>query len=106
MTSESQPGKRGGGPIQLIDTERDDYEHPASESTPLLGAGAGQDGDTNNSNGNGNGNGNGPPTPTWDGAADFEGLPWYKTPSIYWLVGPYFLFTLAVGGSLVPKLNL
>lgn len=62
----------------------------------MLGAGAGQQDDTNN----------GPPKPTWDGAADFEGLPWYHRPSVYWLIGPYFLFTLAFGGSLVPKLNL
>jgi hypothetical protein len=25
---------------------------------------------------------------------------------VWWLIGPYALFTLAFGGSLVPKLNL
>ena len=103
MTSEAQPGKHGGGPITLIDEERDGAS--LSESTPLLdGAGAGQDGD-----GGGDGGINGtssPPKPIWEGAADFEGLPWYRRPSVYWLIGPYFLFTLAFGGSLVPKLNL
>lgn len=40
------------------------------------------------------------------GYEDFAGLPWWRTPSVYWLVGPYFLFTLAFGGIIVPKLNL
>ncbi|KIH90206.1 major facilitator superfamily MFS-1 [Sporothrix brasiliensis 5110] len=43
---------------------------------------------------------------SWDGGEDFAGLPWTQRPSIYWLIGPYALFTLAFGGSLVPKLNL
>lgn len=42
----------------------------------------------------------------WDGLRDFQGLPWWKTPSVYWLVGPYALFMLAYGGTLVPKFNL
>lgn len=53
----------------------------------------------------------GPATPgarkdSWTGDEDFAGLPWTQRPSIYWLIGPYALFTLAFGGSLVPKLNL
>lgn len=43
---------------------------------------------------------------SWSGYKDFEGLPWWQTPSVAWLLGPFFLFTLAFGGSLVPKLNL
>ena len=103
MTSEPQPGKHGGSPITLIDAERD--EASLSESAPLLdGAGAGRNGDRGDEDGV-----NGTPSPSkpiWEGAADFEGLPWYRRPSVYWLIGPYFLFTLAFGGSLVPKLNL
>ena len=43
---------------------------------------------------------------SWTGDEDFAGLPWTRRPSVYWLIGPYALFTLAFGGSMVPKLNL
>ncbi|KAG5974744.1 hypothetical protein E4U56_004298 [Claviceps arundinis] len=42
----------------------------------------------------------------WDGLADFEGLPWWRRPSVYWLLAPYSIFTLAFGSIIVPKLNL
>ncbi|KAE9370812.1 MFS general substrate transporter [Stipitochalara longipes BDJ] len=42
----------------------------------------------------------------WAGHADFEGLTWWHRPSMFWLLGPFFLLTLAMGGILVPKLNL
>ncbi|KAH6625747.1 tetracycline-efflux transporter-like protein [Boeremia exigua] len=37
---------------------------------------------------------------------EFRGLPWWKRPSIYWLLPPFLLFTVAFGGVVVPKLNL
>ncbi|WPH03089.1 Hypothetical protein R9X50_00596400 [Acrodontium crateriforme] len=37
---------------------------------------------------------------------DFAGLPWYKRPSVFWVLGPYFLMTIAFGGAIAPKLNL
>lgn len=43
---------------------------------------------------------------SWSGGEDFAHLPWYKTPSIYWMLGPFFLVALAFGGSMPPKLNL
>ena len=43
---------------------------------------------------------------SWSVGRELEELPWWKRPSIYWLLGPFFIFTLAYGGSLVPKLNL
>ncbi|KAK0718338.1 major facilitator superfamily domain-containing protein [Lasiosphaeria miniovina] len=43
---------------------------------------------------------------SWVGLEDFEGFPWWKKPSVWWLLVPYALFTLAFGGSIVPKLNL
>ncbi|KEZ41385.1 hypothetical protein SAPIO_CDS7508 [Scedosporium apiospermum] len=46
------------------------------------------------------------PRYTWAGAEDFDGHPWWRKPSVYWLVGPFFLYTLAFGGIIVPKLNL
>ncbi|CAM1511371.1 Fc.00g088840.m01.CDS01 [Cosmosporella sp. VM-42] len=45
----------------------------------------------------------------WDGYDDFEGLSWRHRPSeaqVYWLFGPFAIFTLAFGGVIVPKLNL
>lgn len=42
----------------------------------------------------------------WDGYKDFEGLPWWRYPSVFWLLGPFVLFTLAFGGAMVPKLDL
>jgi len=42
----------------------------------------------------------------WAGNADFRGLPWWKRPSIYWLLPPFLLFTIAFGGIIVPKINL
>ncbi|KAK5016942.1 tetracycline-efflux transporter-like protein [Cryomyces antarcticus] len=68
------------------DTARNDGE--ATESDPLLPGG-------------GKGSGS-----SWTGMAEFEGEPWWKTPSIYWMLPPFFLFTLAFGGIVVPKLNL
>lgn len=42
----------------------------------------------------------------WDGLADFKDLPWWRQPSVFWLLGPYAIFTLAFGSVIVPKLNL
>ncbi|KAH7374274.1 major facilitator superfamily domain-containing protein [Pyrenochaeta sp. MPI-SDFR-AT-0127] len=42
----------------------------------------------------------------WPGVADFRGLPWWKRPSIYWLLPPFLMFTIAFGGVVVPKINL
>ncbi|KAF4971907.1 hypothetical protein FSARC_1412 [Fusarium sarcochroum] len=45
-------------------------------------------------------------TGAWDADKDFEGLPWWRRPSVFWLLGPYIIFTLAFGGVMVPKLDL
>ncbi|KAK4251507.1 major facilitator superfamily domain-containing protein [Corynascus novoguineensis] len=42
----------------------------------------------------------------WTGDDDFAGLPWWRRPSVGFLLAPYAIFTLAFGGSIVPKLNL
>ncbi|KAF1917422.1 tetracycline-efflux transporter-like protein [Ampelomyces quisqualis] len=42
----------------------------------------------------------------WSGEADFAGLPWWNRPSIYWLLPPFLLFTIAFGGVIIPKINL
>ncbi|KAK5660333.1 hypothetical protein OQA88_12874 [Cercophora sp. LCS_1] len=43
---------------------------------------------------------------SWVGYEDFQGLPWWRKPSVWWLMVPYALFTLAFGGSMVPRLSL
>ncbi|OBT85090.1 hypothetical protein VE02_07314 [Pseudogymnoascus sp. 03VT05] len=42
----------------------------------------------------------------WDWESDFEGVPWYRKPSIWWLLPAYAIYALAFGGIIVPKLNL
>ncbi|KAF2165383.1 hypothetical protein M409DRAFT_67232 [Zasmidium cellare ATCC 36951] len=44
--------------------------------------------------------------PSWPGSIDFEHLPWYKRPSIFWVIGPFFIMACAFGGIVTPKLNL
>ncbi|KAH6659237.1 major facilitator superfamily domain-containing protein [Truncatella angustata] len=91
MTSERQPGK-AGGKITMVDAE--EIRSHSGETSPLLGAGAGsEDGGRRSSQ-------------EWDGGEDFKHLPAWRRPSVLWLIGPYFLFTLAFGGVIVPKLNL
>ncbi|MCJ1433500.1 hypothetical protein MMC27_002862 [Xylographa pallens] len=46
------------------------------------------------------------PPPAWSGAKDFEGLSAWKKPSVFWLLPPFLISTLAFGGIVVPKLNL
>ncbi|KAK8060169.1 hypothetical protein PG996_010099 [Apiospora saccharicola] len=79
----------------MIDAETE------GETSPLLGAGAGADGDASGSDSENTSSEN-----RGTLAQEFDHLPWYKRPSVYWLIGPYFLFTLAFGGVLVPRINL
>lgn len=44
--------------------------------------------------------------PVWDGLTEFAHLPWWRRPSIFWLLAPYAIFTLAFGGIIVPKTTL
>lgn len=59
------------------------------ETAPLLGSQDGEDGDSK---------------PSW--SAEFKGLPWYKRPSMGWMLGPFFILAVAFGGIIAPKLNL
>ncbi|KAK4155817.1 major facilitator superfamily domain-containing protein [Chaetomidium leptoderma] len=72
-----------------------------TESTGLLGAGAGAGAGAHS-----NGAHDGTRNDGWEGDADFAGLPWWKRPSVWFLLAPYTVFTLAFGGSIVPRLNL
>ncbi|KAG7287911.1 hypothetical protein NEMBOFW57_007429 [Staphylotrichum longicolle] len=90
----------GGG--YLTDERRRDAEidiDDATEATGLLSTGA-------RSNGTLDGTGARGREGSWQGDAEFAGLPWWKRPSVGFLLAPYALFTLAFGGSVVPKLNL
>ncbi|KAG0647000.1 Proton-coupled folate transporter [Hyphodiscus hymeniophilus] len=71
-------------------------KRPDTEVTPLLG----------NSSGLSEERVDGPAVPEWEGNADHEGLTWWYKPSLYWLLPSFFLFALAFGGIIVPKLNL
>ncbi|KAL1860184.1 hypothetical protein Plec18170_002133 [Paecilomyces lecythidis] len=42
----------------------------------------------------------------WLGAKEFEAMPWWRRPSIWWLLPPLLAFTIAYGGMAVPKINL
>ncbi|EXJ83878.1 hypothetical protein A1O1_07506 [Capronia coronata CBS 617.96] len=39
----------------------------------------------------------------WHGAQGSTGQPWYKKPSIFWLLPAFFPFCIAFGGIIVPK---
>ncbi|KAI1648688.1 MFS general substrate transporter [Daldinia loculata] len=101
MTSNAQPVKIDSRPILLIDEEEDQWGG-ATETSPLVGAST----SNNATEDNGNGNGNGKSQESWIGHEDFADFPWWRTPSVYWLLAPYLLFSLAFGGIIVPKLNL
>lgn len=45
-----------------------------------------------------------PKQPQW--SEDLSYLPWYQRPSIFWVMVPFFLMTLAFGGVLAPKVQL
>lgn len=80
-----QAAKVAGGGFSVPDETE---EHRAHEESPLL---QGQDGGRKDS---------------WSGGDDFAHLPWHKKPSIYWVLGPFFIVALAFGGSITPKINL
>ncbi|ORY15171.1 tetracycline-efflux transporter-like protein [Clohesyomyces aquaticus] len=65
-----------------------------NEQAPLLSSEGSVDGD------------NGSSPPEWFGITELQGLPWWKRPSIFWLIPPFLLSTIAFGGIIVPKLNL
>ncbi|KAI0514861.1 MFS general substrate transporter [Xylaria bambusicola] len=93
MTSEAQPRAHGRAPIVMIDAE-ETRQDSLAETTALLDARSGQQVEDEARR------------QSWGADDDFHGLPWWKTPTVYWLIGPYFLYTLAFGGVIVPKIEL
>ncbi|RWA14737.1 hypothetical protein EKO27_g343 [Xylaria grammica] len=99
MTSEAQPRIYGRTPIVMVDNEAN-TQTGSTEETPLLGTEAERPEESTENNGDGIGK------QSWDSSDDFKGLSRWRTPTVYWLLGPYFLFTLAFGGLVVPRIEL
>jgi len=76
-------------------------EYGDSEDSPLLRGGSSGQSDRDSAFNDGE-----IAIPEWHGMRDFKDLPWWRKPSVYWLLPPFLLFTLAFGGIIVPKLNL
>lgn len=82
--------------ISASSTSRVDSD---DEDAPLLSP-------TDNEYGSSHGGDGGNVEEAWEIEDEFRGLPWWKRPSIYWLLPPFLLFTIAFGGIVVPKINL
>ncbi|RDW64258.1 MFS general substrate transporter-38 [Coleophoma crateriformis] len=93
-SSQQSDGSWGARASLLKNAKSDTSLH--SENSPLLGESSSAGPELGRSD----------TVETWPGQLDFEGLPWWNKPSIYWLLPPFFLFALAFGGIIVPKLNL
>ncbi|KAI2635532.1 MFS general substrate transporter [Xylaria nigripes] len=101
MMREEQSKVYGRGEIEMIDSDENPCDGP-TETTPLLDAGVEQQ-QTNQSEDTPS---NGTAKQHFTCYGDFEGLPWWKRPHVFWLLGPYSLSTLAYGGMMVPKIEL
>ncbi|KAF2803994.1 MFS general substrate transporter [Mytilinidion resinicola] len=110
--ADAEAGVRIGAPSRASSRYRDDdrvdkggitnlEQYDSTEESPLLGDGSSSHYGSVSTFGDGE-----HAVPAWQGMRDFNGLPWWKKPSVYWLLPPFLLFTLAFGGIIVPKLNL
>ncbi|KAF2218890.1 major facilitator superfamily domain-containing protein [Elsinoe ampelina] len=68
-----------------------DLLHEADEDQPLL---------NNKKDGSGGDDEDEPPVD------EFAGLPWYKRPSIYWVLVPFSILAISYGGIITPRVNL
>ncbi|PVI06374.1 tetracycline-efflux transporter-like protein [Periconia macrospinosa] len=84
-------------PLAVIPAAPIQSDVEVDESAPLLRVSTNPDSETGVEEEN---------TEEWFGYAELKGLPWWKRPSIFWLLPPFLLFTLAYGGIIVPKINL
>ncbi|KAI4227754.1 MAG: hypothetical protein L6R36_002174 [Xanthoria steineri] len=88
---------------EIIDNSTHRKSPPPYEHTPLLER---ELDDQENIGDSSSDHGSRRSAPDWSGARDFEGRPWWRKPSIFWLLPPFLLATLAFGGIIVPKVNL
>ncbi|CAG8958592.1 hypothetical protein HYFRA_00009909 [Hymenoscyphus fraxineus] len=77
----------------------------STEVSPLLSSGSGRGDSDSDNEGDEEVEGN-TRVLEWEGQADFDGVPWWRKPSVYWLIPTFFLYAIAFGGILVPKMNL
>lgn len=89
-----QAARAATGGLPSISSAEVDARNSADEASPLL------------ERSNENEDGEGDSGPSWPGSVDFAHLPWYKRPSIFWVIGPFFIMACAFGGIITPKLNL
>ncbi|KAK4624185.1 hypothetical protein CLAFUW4_06290 [Fulvia fulva] len=75
-------------------SSRNGAVHDIDEESPLLGQ---RDGANNEEEER---------RPSWGSIEEFAHLPWWKRPSIFWVIGPFFILACAFGGIITPKLNL
>ncbi|KAL6705492.1 hypothetical protein ACN47E_006757 [Coniothyrium glycines] len=101
----SRNASQRGTNVPLYMPNKSGATSPSAESededAPLLSPGRDDYGSVHDEGRSADGSGD-----AWDGEADFRGLPWWKRPSIGWLLPPFLLFTTAFGGVIVPKINL
>lgn len=95
--SNGQAGTEGWGARDSLRRNFRMDKKTDDEVTPLLGSGSGSGDSSENGRAE---------EVEWEGYADYKGLSKWKKPTVYWLLLPFFLFALAVGGILVPKLNM
>ncbi|KAF1937418.1 tetracycline-efflux transporter-like protein [Clathrospora elynae] len=101
LRSRSNGAKKSNAPVHI--SNKSGASSPGldsdNEDAPLLS-------ESRNDYGSADGDGSDNGEEAWAGEADFRGLPWWKRPSIYWLLPPFLIFTIAFGGIIVPKINL
>ncbi|KAK5118308.1 hypothetical protein LTR62_002821 [Meristemomyces frigidus] len=85
---------KGGIDIQDVRVDGTSDDDPGEES-PLLSHGNGNDTQSKDRK----------QSRSWE-IDDYSHLPWYRRPTIFWMLGPFLLMTLAFGGSVTPKINL
>ncbi|PGH05266.1 hypothetical protein AJ80_08374 [Polytolypa hystricis UAMH7299] len=80
-------------------SKRSSRRKGSAEDTPLLAAVSGSASSINSDDDTAH-------LAPWLGAKEVDGKPWWKRPSIFWVLPPLFAFTIAFGGVVVPKINL
>ncbi|KAF2675567.1 MFS general substrate transporter [Microthyrium microscopicum] len=92
------PRQRNGRTTMLAATGGVDTEPESqyNEQVPLLSSNSDSDGEDDAN-----------PRPMWDeDYSEWDGLPWYRKPSVYWLLIPFVFSAMAMGGIMIPKINL
>lgn len=97
----SRPSQRGHDAVTAASGGFEVFKDTEYESAPLLDRDD-EDGDGRLESPNGDGQRG---RVEWEGEKDFEGRPWWNKPSIFWMIPPFFLSTIAFGAIIVPRLD-